>query len=321
MSYTESEFEKAVIELVRDRLGYTYAYGPDISRDYHNPLYEDMLKSSLRDINPSLPADALHETLYKLKNFETGSLVQKNEVFTDYLQNGVDVGYFDGGAQKYARVRLIDYDRVENNRFFVINQWTVVENSEKRPDVVVFINGLPLVVVELKSCSREEADVSNAFRQLRNYTREIPCLFTYNAFCIMSDFVTSKAGTLTADEGRFMEWKTTDGDYEETQYARFDVLFEGMLEKRRLLEIIKSFILFSKEEGARRQNSRRLSPIFRGEKSRRLHAKGSRNRRKGRHLLAHAGQRKISLDGLLCKASAKCAQKPDDCRSDRPKRS
>jgi len=248
MSYKESEFENAIIELMRDQLGYTYAYGPDIARDYHDPLYEDMLQSSLQDINLNLPTDALNEALYKLKNFEAGSLVQKNAVFTDYLQNGVDVGYFENGTQKYTQVKLIDYDNVENNNFCVVNQWTIVENEEKRPDVVVFVNGLPLVVVELKSCSREETDVSQAYRQLRNYMHEIPSLFTYNAFCIMSDFSTSRAGTITADEGRFMEWKTTDGDYEETQYARFDVLFEGMLEKHRLLEIIKSFLLFSKEE-------------------------------------------------------------------------
>jgi type I restriction enzyme R subunit len=248
MSYKESEFEKAVLELMRDRLGYACAYGPDISRDYRDPLYEDMLLPSLGHVNPILPDAALQEALYKLHNFEAGSLLQKNEVFMDYLQNGVDVSYFEKGEQKYAQVRLIDYDSVEKSSFCAVNQWTIVENSEKRPDVVIFINGLPLVVVELKSVSREETDVSEAFRQLRNYTHEIPTLFTYNSFCIMSDFVTSRAGTITADEGRYMEWKTTDGNYEETQFARFDVLFEGMLEKRRLLDIIKNFILFSKDE-------------------------------------------------------------------------
>lgn len=253
MSYKESEFEQAVLELMRDKLGYDYAYGPDVPRDYRDPLYEDMLQSSLHDINPGLPEEALKEADYKLKNFQVSGLIQKNEVFTDYLQNGIEVGYFENGEQKYARVKLIDYEKAENNSFYVVNQWTVLENSTKRPDVVIFVNGLPLVVVELKSCSREDTDVSSAYRQLRNYMKEISSLFTYNAFCIMSDFTTSKAGTITADEDRYMEWKTTDGNYEETRYAKFDTLFEGMLEKHRLLDILKNFILFSKEEDGDRK--------------------------------------------------------------------
>lgn len=253
MSYKKSEFEQAVLELTKDKLGYNYAYDPDVPRDYRDPLYEDMLQSSLQDINPDLPEEALKEADYKLKNFQVSDLIQKNEVFKDYLQNGIEVGYFENGEQKYAHVKLIDYENAENNSFSVVNQWTVLENSTKRPDVVIFINGLPLVVVELKSCSREDTDVSNAYRQLRNYMKEVPSLFTYNAFCIMSDFTTSKAGTITADEDRYMEWKTTDGNYEETRYAKFDTLFEGMLEKHRLLDILKNFILFSKEEdGARK---------------------------------------------------------------------
>lgn len=253
MSYKESEFEQAVLELMRDKLGYDYAYGPDVPRDYRDPFYEGMLQSSLHDINPSLPEEALKEAVYKLKNFQVSGLLQKNEVFMDYLQNGIEAGYFENGEQKYAHVKLIDYDNAENNSFYVVNQWTVLEYSTKRPDVVIFVNGLPLVVVELKSCSREDTDVSNAYRQLRNYMKEIPSLFTYNAFCVMSDFATSKAGTITADEDRYMEWKTTDGNYEETRYAKFDSLFEGMLEKHRLLDIIKNFILFSKEEDGDRK--------------------------------------------------------------------
>lgn len=248
MSYKESEFEQAVLELMRDKLGYEYAYGPDVPRDYHSPLYEDMLQSSLQDINPELPQEALDEAVYKLKNYQVRGLIQKNEVFMDYLQNGIEVGYMKQGEQKYAHVKLIDYDHLNQNSFYAVNQWTVVENSTKRPDVVIFVNGLPLVVVELKSCSREETDVSDAYRQLRNYMKEIPSLFTYNAFCIMSDLVTSKAGTLTAGEDRYMEWKTADGDYEETRYAKYDTLFEGMLEKHRLLDLLKNFVLYSKDE-------------------------------------------------------------------------
>ncbi len=247
MSYKEQNFENAIIELMRDNLGYDYFYGPNVLRDYRSPLNEDLLQSSLRNINQELSRDAISEAIYKLKNFESVHLLQKNCVFMDYLQNGIEVSTLYNGETKYDRVKLIDYEKHERNNFCIINQWTVLENEEKRPDVVVFINGLPLVVIELKSCSREQTDVSAAYRQLRNYMKDIPCIFTYNAFCVMSDLVNSKVGTITSGEDRFMEWKTKSGDYEETKYAMFDVLFEGIFEKKRFLDIIKNFILFSDE--------------------------------------------------------------------------
>ncbi len=246
MPFTEQVYENAIlIELMRDRLGYDYLYGPDVNRDYHSPLYDEMLAFSLAEINPTLTPDAINEAIFKLKNYDSVHLVQKNKVFMDYLQNGIEVTTLHNGEPQYNRIKLIDYDHPDSNNFLVINQWTVVENEQRRPDVVIFINGLPLVVMELKSCSREETDASAAYRQLRNYMHDIPSLFVYNAFCIMSDLAISKAGTITASEDRYMEWKTTDGNYEETKYATFDVLFEGMLEKHRLLDIIQNFIVFS----------------------------------------------------------------------------
>ena len=207
--YTESNYENAVLELLNAGLGYTYVYGPDIERDYHSPLYEDVLLSSLQRINRTLPIEALNEAIYKLKNFEAGTLVQKNMVFMDYLQNGVPVKYFENGEERSTLVYLIDFKDPSQNDFTVANQWTFIELSEKRPDVILFVNGLPLVVVELKSPSREETDASAAYRQLRNYMYEIPSMFIYNAVCVMSDMTTSKAGTITSGEDRFMEWKTT----------------------------------------------------------------------------------------------------------------
>lgn len=244
MPFTEANYENAVIQLLQN-LGYNYIYGPDIERDYHNPLYEDILISSLEKINKNLPYSALQDALYKLKNFETGTLLQKNMVFMDYLQNGVPVKYFEKGEERSNIVYLVDYEEIENNDFTAINQWTVVENSEKRADIILFLNGLPLVVIELKSPSREETDASAAYRQLRNYMYEIPSLFVYNAICVMSDLLVSKAGTITSGEDRFMEWKTTDGSYENTQYATFDTFFEGLFEKNRFLDIIKNFICFN----------------------------------------------------------------------------
>lgn len=245
--YTEADYENSVIELFRNDLGYDYAYGPDIERDFYCPLYEEVLIDSLYRLNRGLPDDAIQDALFKLKNFENGELVQKNAVFMDYLQNGIPVRFFVGGEERSSIVYLVDYKNPENNSFIVANQWTFIENSNKRPDVILFLNGLPVVLVELKSPSREETDASEAYRQLRNYMQEIPSMFIYNAICVMSDQLTSKAGTITSGEDRFMEWKTKDGDYENTQYAQFDTFFEGMFQKERLLDIIKNFICFSNE--------------------------------------------------------------------------
>jgi len=245
--YTEADYENSIIELFQNTLEYEYIYGPDIERDFYSPLYEDVLMDSLHHLNRDLPEDAILEAIYKLKNIENGELVQKNAVFMDYLQNGISVRYFADGEDCSAIVYLVDYKNVENNSFIIANQWTFIENSNKRPDIILFLNGLPVVLVELKSPSREETDASEAYRQLRNYMQEIPSMFVYNAICVMSDQLTSKAGTITSGEDRFMEWKTKDGDYENTQYAQFDTFFEGIFQKERLLDIIKNFICFSNE--------------------------------------------------------------------------
>lgn len=243
--YIEDNYENAVIELFRDELGYEHLYGPDIERDYHEALYLSELEDSLSLINPQLPDAAIHEAIEKVRHFENGSLLQHNKVFTDYLQSGVEVSYFEKGERKDAIVALVDYDQVERNSFKVINQWTIIENSTKRPDIILFLNGLPVVVFELKSPSREETDASDAYLQLKTYQKEIPSLFDYNAFSVMSDLATSKAGTITAGEDRFMEWKTKDGSYENTQYAQWDTFLEGMFEKNRFLDILQNYICFS----------------------------------------------------------------------------
>jgi type I restriction enzyme R subunit len=246
MSYTENSYELSVIELFQ-KMGYEHVYGPDIERDYTSPLYEEVLKAQLKRLNPFSSDEVLDSAFKKLKYFDNGALVQKNELFMDYLQNGMEIPYSENGEQKTEMVYLVDYEHPENNSFIVANQWTYIENSEKRPDIVIFLNGLPIVVVELKSPSREETEVSEAYRQLRNYMLEIPSMFIYNAICVMSDQLTSKAGTITSGEDRFMEWKTTDGSYENTQFAQFDTFFEGIFDQERFLDILHNFICFSKE--------------------------------------------------------------------------
>ena len=244
--YTEADYENSIIELFQN-MGYRHVYGPDVDRDFNSPIYDSELVTALTRLNPDMPSDAISDALYKLKNFENAELVQKNEVFMDYLQYGVEVRYFEKGEERSGLVYLADYKNPNNNSFIVANQWTYVENSNKRPDVLLFLNGLPVVLIELKSPSREETDASEAYTQIRNYMHEIPSMFIYNCICVMSDHLTSKAGTITSGEDRFMEWKTKDGNYENTQYAQFDTFFEGMFTKERLLDIIKNFICFSNE--------------------------------------------------------------------------
>ena len=245
--FREEDYEKSLIELFQNDLEYEYVYGPDIERDFYSPFYEDVLIESLYRINHGATNDAIQDALFKLKNFENGELVQKNAIFMDYLQNGIPVRYFVDGQERSSMVYLMDYKNPENNSFVVANQWTFIENSNKRPDLILFLNGLPIVLMELKSPSREETDASEAYRQLRNYMQEIPSMFIYNAICVMSDQLISKAGTITSGEDRFMEWKTKDGNYENTQYAQFDTFFEGIFQKERLLDIVKNFICFSNE--------------------------------------------------------------------------
>ena len=245
--YTESHYEHSLIELFTETLGYEHVYGPDIERDFHSPLYHTVLEDSLYRLNAGLPQEAIQEAFSALQRFENAELLQKNELFMDYLQNGINVRYFDNGKQQSTIVYLADYKNPSLNSFIIANQWTYIENSTKRPDMLLFLNGLPVVLIELKSPSREETDASEAYRQIRNYMAEIPSLFIYNAICVMSDQFTSKAGTITSGEDRFMEWKTKDGSYENTQYAQFDTFFEGMFKKERLLDIIKNFICFSHE--------------------------------------------------------------------------
>ena len=248
MHFTEDMFEQAVIELF-ENMGYTHIYAPDMDRDYSSPLLDAVLMDSLVKLNKGLPLDAITEAVNKLRNFDTGSLLQKNMQFMDYLQNGVPVKFFVKGEGRSSIVYLIDYKNVAKNSFYVVNQFTYIENgNNRRPDIILFINGLPLVLMELKSPSKDEVNAENAYNQIRNYMKDIPSIFNYNAICVISDLTTNKAGTITSGLDRFMEWKTKDGSYENTALAQFDTFYEGMFDRARLLDIIKNFICFSVEQ-------------------------------------------------------------------------
>ena len=205
-------YENALMSLF-ENLGYETLYGPDIARDYRIPVNEPQMRFALTLVNPTKPNVAIDEAIRKVMSIDTGDLVQKNEKFMDYLQNGVEITYENGGDMVHDIIYLIDYFNTSRNKFQAVNQWTYQEYSEKRADIIIFINGLPLVFIELKSPSREETDASAAYRQIRNYIKEIPSMFIYNAFCVMSDMECSKAGTITSNEDRNMEWKTKAGSY------------------------------------------------------------------------------------------------------------
>lgn len=246
--FTEDTFEQAVIAIF-EKMGYEHIYAPDIDgRDYSSPLLDDVLASSLRRINQDMPVQAITEAENKLRNFDVGSLLQKNMTFMDYLQNGVTVKYFVQGEERSGIVYLLDYAHVERNMFYVVNQFTYVENgNNRRPDVILFVNGMPLVLMELKSPSKDDVGAENAYNQIRNYMKDIPSIFNYNAICVISDLSTNRAGTITSGLDRFMEWKSVDGEYESVAVADFSTFYEGMFPKDRLLDIIKNFILFSNE--------------------------------------------------------------------------
>ena len=243
--FTEADYEKSVIELFQN-LGYSYIYAPELERDYSCPVLESTLQDCLVKINKNLPYAAIIEAIGKLRDFDAGSLLQRNEIFMNYLQNGIPVKYVEAGEERTNIVYLIDYANVDHNDFCVLNQFTYIENgNNRRPDVIVFINGLPLVVIELKSPSKDEVGAENAYHQIRNYIHDIPSLFIYNAFCVISDLSVTKAGTLTSGLDRFMEWKSKDGSYENNQFAQFETFYEGMFAKERFLDILQNFICFS----------------------------------------------------------------------------
>ncbi len=248
MPMNEDFYEQAIIEHLHDDLGYEFLHGPDVERstpDYRDVFLPGILQSSLRRVNPKLPANAIEQAILKISNVEGTSLYQKNEVFADYLQSGIEVRYFDGKEERDDIVYLIDYEHPLNNSFHVVNQWTFVEYSEKRPDLIVFVNGMPLVIFELKSPSREETDASDAYKQLRNYMKHIPSLFVPNAFCVMSDLTETRVGTITANEDRYVAWKSINGNYSETEHADWKTMLDGMLPKERLIDIVRNFICFN----------------------------------------------------------------------------
>lgn len=253
--FYESHLEQATLEWLKE-LGYDVLFAPEIAPDgafseranYADVILVDRLKDALAQLNPNLPQDALNEAFRKITIPQNPGLIINNRAFHKMITDGVDVQVKQKDASyRTDKAYVFDFDHPENNEFIAMNQFTVIENGvDKRPDVVVFVNGLPLVVFELKSASEEKVSISDAFNQIQTYKNAIPSLFVYNAFCVISDGFNAKAGTISSGEDRFMRWRTVDGhQIAPDRSPQLEVLIRGMFDKSRLLDIIRNFILFS----------------------------------------------------------------------------
>ncbi|MCB5191800.1 type I restriction endonuclease subunit R [Methylobacillus arboreus] len=252
---TESAIETLAIERLQ-ALGFDYIYGPDVAPDSANPERESfadvLLNSRLRHavarINPTLPAAALDEAIKTIQRISSPELLANNEAFHRLLTGGVKISYQKDGNTRGDLVWLVDFANPDNNEFVVANQFSIIENNQnKRPDIILFVNGLPLVVMELKNAADENATLTSAYRQLETYKQAIPGLFAYNGFVVVSDGLEAKAGSISAGLSRFMAWKSADGKAEASHLvSQLETLIDGMLNKATFLDLIRHFIVFEK---------------------------------------------------------------------------
>lgn len=249
MPINENTLEQAIIAELQG-LGYEHLYGPDIERDYHEVLLEDCVKSSLMNINPGITMPIINEAYRAIKDLGLLRLEELNASFHKYLIEGVPVSYQEKGENRTFSVKLVDFAHPESNDFKVINQYTIIEHKQKRPDVIVFINGIPMVLFELKNMANDTTTVENAYKQIKNYQLDIPSLFHYNAFNVISDGIDTRVGTITSDFTRYMAWKSENGEKPmENATDFFTVMINGMMPPARLLDIIRNFIVFQDIQG------------------------------------------------------------------------
>ncbi|MET1248878.1 type I restriction endonuclease subunit R [Sporolactobacillus sp. STCC-11] len=251
-SFTEDILEQAAIEILEE-LGYEYQSGPDIAcdgdyperEDYKEVILENRVREALVRINSEIPREALDDAFRQLITFNNPSLAENNHYLHRLLTEGIEVSYKEDNLIRTKRAYIIDTQNIENNDFQAVNQFTIIGLENRRPDLILFINGLPLVVIELKSASDDNVGIENAYNQIQTYKRDIQSLFHYNAFCILSDGINAKAGTITSNFERFMNWRSDDGqNVAPLSMPQYETLFRGMLEQSRLIDIVTHFILF-----------------------------------------------------------------------------
>ena len=249
MPINENTLEQAIIAELQG-LGYEYLYGPDIERDYHEVLLEDCVKSSLMSINPGITMDILNEAYKAIKDLGLLRLEELNASFHKLLIEGIPVSYQQQGENRTFNVKVVDFLHPEKNNFKVINQYTIIEHKQKRPDVIVFINGIPMVLFELKNMANDSTTVENAYKQIKNYQLDIPSLFYYNAFNVICDGIDTRVGTITSDFTRYMAWKSENGEKPaENATDFFAIMLNGMMPPARLLDIMRNFIVFQDIQG------------------------------------------------------------------------
>lgn len=247
--FNEEQLEDATLNIFEE-LGYERLNGYNIDRDYHSVFMDDYLFDDLCKINKDFNDVQIQEAIKTIKTLSQGNPIEDNKIFTRYLLEGVPVQIKTNSGYQYKNVKLIDFNNINANHFQAINQYTIIEFDTKRPDIIVFINGIPLVVIELKTATNEDVKLEDAYTQLTGYRNVyIPSLFKYNQFLVISDGVTAKAGTITSPYSRFSDWKKVEANDEVYEnMPTHETLFNGMFKKDRLLDIIQNFILFSDDK-------------------------------------------------------------------------
>ena len=256
--FDEEKLEKITMDLLSE-LEYETINGYELKREnYSNVILDDELENSLMRLNKGISNDEIREVIRLIKNLDRNNTVLNNKQFTSYLLEGVKIPITESGTTRYKTIKIIDFNDVRKNKFKAINQYTIVEESEKRPDIIIFINGMPLIVIELKSTIREEVKLEDGYRQLKGYQNvHIPSLFYYNQILIVSDGAQARAGTITSPWSRFSEWKKIeDTDEIHENMPTHISLIKGMLRHDRILEIISnlsclSSIFWSKESNSK----------------------------------------------------------------------
>lgn len=253
----ENHIETFAIDLLK-KLGYEYIYAPDIAPDSENTLRDSFqqvllisrLEQAVKRINATIPYEAQQEAIKEIQRIVSPELITNNETFHRLLTEGIPITKTVEGNERGDRVWLIDFKNPLNNDFVVANQFTIIENgTNKRPDVILFVNGIPLVVIELKNAVDENATINAAFKQIETYKAVIPSLFTYNGLVVISDGLEAKAGSISAGFSRFMTWKSADGKAEASHLvSQLETLILGMLNKETVLDLIRHFIVFEKSK-------------------------------------------------------------------------
>lgn len=253
--FKEDELEQASLEILQS-LGYEYIHGKEVSPNSEFPeresfrevILKERVKNALFTINKGLPQEAIEQAYRQIISFNSPSLEENNKYFHNLMVNGIDVSFKEGDSIRTKKAYIIDFKTINNNEFLAVNQFVVVGNENRRPDIVIFINGIPIVVVELKSATDENVGIEEAYNQVQDYKKNITSLFNYNAFCVLSDGINAKVGTITSNIERYMNWRTVDGEnIAPLTMPQYDVLFSGMFPKERILDIIKNFILFQND--------------------------------------------------------------------------